>query len=170
MAQRIVTESQFPTFGNNPWVEGVSYNGKLVNKGSTEKGSLDGGPAVNVEIYFANKAELAEDYLSNLYEGVIEPWPSSMVDGYLKAFKAWSDVANITFKQALLPSQADIQYYNATFTDKTLLGSHQGINTLYPGGPKTGFPQVSFITSKFINGPTSKGSDFLETAIHEIGH
>ena len=170
MAQRIVTESQFPTFGNNPWVEGVSYNGKLVNKGSTEKGSLGGGPAVNVEIYFANKAELAEDYLSNIQEGVIEPWPNSMVDGYLKAFKAWSDVANITFKQALLPSQADIQYYNATFTKKDLLGSHQGINTLYPGGPKTGFPQVSFITSKFINEPKSKGSEFLETAIHEIGH
>ncbi len=170
MAQRIVTKSQFPTFGNNPWVEGVSYNGKLINKGSTEKGSLGGGPAVNVEIYFANKAELAEDYLSNISEGVIEPWPNSMVDGYLKAFKAWSDVANITFKQALLPSQADIQYYNATFTRENLLGSHQGINTLYPGGPKTGFPQVSFITSKFINEPKSKGSNFLETAIHEIGH
>lgn len=170
MAQRIVTESQFPTFGNNPWVEGVSYNGKLINKGSTEKGSLDGGPAVNVEIYFANKAELAEDYLSKLYEGVIEPWPNNMVDGYLKAFKAWSDVANITFKQALLPSQADIQYYNATFTTENLLGSHQGINTPYPEGPKTGFPQVSFITSKYTNNPTSKGSDFLETAIHESGH
>lgn len=170
MAQRIVTESQFPTFGNNPWVEGVSYNGKLVNKGSTEKGSLGGGPAVNVEIYFANKAELAEDYLSNIYKGVIEPWPNSMVDGYLKAFKAWSDVANISFKQALLPSQADIQYYNATFTNETLLGSHQGINTPYPGGPKTGFPQVSFITSNFINEQKSKGSEFLETAIHEIGH
>lgn len=141
MAQRIVTESQFPTFGNNPWVEGVSYNGKLVNKGSTEKGSLDGGPAVNVEIYFANKAELAEDYLSNIYKGVIEPWPNSMVDGYLKAFKAWSDVANISFKQALLPSQADIQYYNATFTNERLLGSHQGINTPYPDGPKTEFPR-----------------------------
>ncbi len=165
MAERIVTESQFPTFGNNPWVEGVSYNGKLVNKGSTEKGSLDGGPAVNVEIYFANKAELAADYLNKLYKGEIEPWPNSMVDGYLKAFKAWSDVANITFKQALLPSQADIQYYNATFTDKTLLGSHQGILS-----PNPGIPQVSFISSKFVNEPTSKGSDFLETAIHEIGH
>ena len=165
MAERIVTESQFPTFGNNPWVEGVSYNGKLVNKGSTEKGSLDGGPAVNVEIYFANKAELAADYLNKLYKGEIEPWPNSMVDGYLKAFKAWSDVANITFKQALLPSQADIQYYNATFTDETLLGSHQGILS-----PNPGIPQVSFISSKFVNEPTSKGSDFLETAIHEIGH
>ena len=165
MAERIVTESQFPTFGNNPWVEGVSYNGKLVNKGSTEKGSLDGGPAVNVEIYFANKAELPEDYMSTLYKGVIEPWSNSMVDGYLKAFKAWSDVANITFKQALLPSQADIQYYNATFTDETLLGSHQGILS-----PNPGIPQVSFISSKFVNEPTSKGSDFLETAIHEIGH
>ena len=68
MAERIVTASQFPTFGNNPWVEGVSYNGKLINKGSTEKGSLDGGPAVNVEIYFANKAELAEDYFKELSE------------------------------------------------------------------------------------------------------
>ena len=170
MAERIVTESQFPTFGNNPWVEGVSYNGKLVNKGSTEKGSLGGGPAVNVEIYFANKAELAEDYLNKLYKGEIDPWPNSMVDGYLKAFKAWSDVANITFKQALLPSQADIQYYNATFTDKSLLGSHQGINTPYPGGPKTGFPQVSFITSNYEFETKSKGSEFLETAIHEIGH
>ena len=170
MAERIVTASQFPTFGNNPWVEGVSYNGKLINKGSTEKGSLDGGPAVNVEIYFANKAELPEDYLSEIYKGVINPWSNSMVDGYLKAFKAWSDVANITFKQALLPSQADIQYYNATFTDERLLGSHQGINTLYPSGPKTGFPQVSFITSKYLNDSTSKGSDFLETGIHEIGH
>ena len=169
MAERIVTASQFPTFGNNPWVEGVSYNGKLVNKGSTEKGSLDGGPAVNVEIYFANKAELAEDYLSNIYKGVIEPWPNSMVDGYLKAFKAWSDVANISFKQALLPSQADIQYYNATFTDKLLLGSHQGIlSGILTQNP--GIPQVSFITSKFINEPKSKGSNFLETAIHEIGH
>lgn len=165
MAERIVTESQFPTFGNNPWVEGVSYNGKLVNKGSTEEGSLDGGPAVNVEIYFANKAELAADYLNKLYKGEIEPWQNSMVDGYLKAFKAWSDVANITFKQALLPSQADIQYYNATFTDETLLGSHQGILS-----PNPGIPQVSFISSKFVNEPTSKGSDFLETAIHEIGH
>jgi Ca2+-binding RTX toxin-like protein len=151
-------------------VEGVSYNGKLVNKGSTEKGSLGGGPAVNVEIYFANKAELAEDYLNKLYKGEIDPWPNSMVDGYLKAFKAWSDVANITFKQALLPSQADIQYYNATFTDKSLLGSHQGINTPYPGGPKTGFPQVSFITSNYEFETKSKGSEFLETAIHEIGH
>lgn len=170
MAERIVTESQFPTFGNNPWVEGVSYNAKLVNKGSTEKDSLDGGPAVNVEIYFANKAELPEDYLSKIYKGVINPWSNSMIDGYLKAFKAWSDVANITFKQALLPSQADIQYYNATFTDESLLGSHQGINTPYPFGPKTGFPQVSFITSKYLNDSTSKGSDFLETGIHEIGH
>ena len=169
MAQRIVTESQFPTFGNNPWVEGVSYNGKLVNKGSTEKGSLGGGPAVNVEIYFANKAELAEDYLSTLYKGVIEPWPNSMVDGYLKAFKAWSDVANISFKQALLPSQADIQYYNATFANELLLGSHQGIlSGILTQNP--GIPQVSFITSKFINEPKSKGSEFLETAIHEIGH
>ena len=169
MAQRIETESQFPTFGNNPWVEGVSYNGKLVNKGSTEKDSLDGGPAVNVEIYFANKAELPVDYLSEIYKGVINPWSNSMVDGYLKAFKAWSDVANITFKQALLPSQADIQYYNATFANELLLGSHQGIlSGILTQNP--GIPQVSFITSKFINEPKSKGSEFLETAIHEIGH
>jgi len=173
MAQRIVTESQFPTFGNNPWVEGVSYNGKLVNKGSTEKGSLDGGPAVNVEIYFANKAELAADYFEGLSKAMdvatIFPWPENMVKGYLDGFKTWSDVANIKFSQSALPAQADIQYYTSTFTDDTL-GSHQGINTLYPGGPKPGFPQVSFITSKYINKPTSKGSDFLETAIHEIGH
>ena len=44
------------------------------------------------------------------------------------------------------------------------------INTPYPDGPKTGFPQVSFITSNFINEQKSKGSEFLETAIHEIGH
>ena len=169
MAERIETSSQFPTFGNNPWVEGVSYNGKLVNKGSTEKGSLGGGPAVNIEIYFANKAELPEDYLSTLYKGVIEPWPNSMVDGYLKAFKAWSDVANISFKQALLPSQADIQYYNATFANELLLGSHQGIlSGILTQNP--GIPQVSFITSNFISEPKSKGSEFLETAIHEIGH
>ncbi|WP_461555735.1 bluetail domain-containing putative surface protein, partial [Synechococcus sp.] len=173
MAERIVTASQFPTFGNNPWVEGVSYNGKLINKGSTEKGSLGGGPAVNVEIYFANKAELAEDYFKELSKAsdvaTIFPWPENMVTGYLDGFKTWSDVANIKFSQSALPAQADIQYYTSTFTDNTL-GSHQGINTPYPDGPKTGFPQVSFITSNYINKPTSKGSDFLETAIHEIGH
>ncbi|MCX5929745.1 MAG: hypothetical protein NTY40_08445, partial [Synechococcus sp. LacPavin_0920_WC12_MAG_50_7] len=173
MAQRIVTASQFPTFGNNPWVEGVSYNGKLINKGSTEKGSLDGGPAVNIEIYFANKAELAADYFAEISKAndvaTIFPWPENMVKGYLDGFKTWSDVANIKFSQSALPAQADIQYYTSTFTDNTL-GSHQGINTLYPGGPKTGFPQVSFITSKFKDGPTLKGSSFFETTIHEIGH
>ena len=173
MAQRIVTASQFPTLGNNPWVEGVSYNGKLINKGSTEKGSLGGGPAVNVEIYFANKAELAKDYFEEITKAddvaTIIPWPENMVKGYLDAFKTWSDVANIKFSQSALSAQADIQYYTSTFTDDTL-GSHQGINTPYPNGPKTGFPQVSFITLDFINKPKSKGSNFLETAIHEIGH
>ena len=176
MADRIQLTNLFPTDGNNPWVEGVSYNGKLINNGSDEDNSrgngpsLGGGPSVQVQIYFANKAELPENYLSELYEGKINPWSDNMVNGYLKAFEKWSNVANITFKQTALPAQADIQYYNASFTDKLLLGSHQGINTPYPLGPKAGFPQVSFITSEYTNQPTSNGSNFLETAIHEIGH
>lgn len=160
--------SSLPTFGNNPWIDGVSYNGKLVNNLTTPVASLNGGSAVLVNIAFPSYAALPIEAIkasSKLITGIM-PWSDNLVSSYLNAFSEWSKVANIKFSVSD-PSSADIHYYRASFSDNNWAGSHQGILD-----PEQGFPQISVVNGNLYleNTPTARGAGFLQTAIHEIGH
>jgi len=73
--------SSLPTFGNNPWIDGVSYNGKLVNNLTTPVASLNGGSAVLVNIAFPSYAALPIEAIkasSKLITGIM-PWTDKPV-------------------------------------------------------------------------------------------
>jgi hypothetical protein len=160
--------SSLPTYGNNPWIDGVSYNGKLVNNQTTPEASLNGGSAVLVNIAFPSYPALPLESIKaaeELVTGII-PWSDNLVSSYLDAFSEWSKVANIKFSLSD-PASADIHYYRATYSTNDYAGAHQGILD-----PPQGFPQISVVNGNLYheNSPTGRGADFLTTAIHEIGH
>ena len=160
--------SSLPTYGNNPWIDGVSYNGKLVNNQTTPEASLNGGSAVLVSIAFPSYAALPIERIKaaqRLVTGIM-PWSDNLVSSYLDSFSEWSKVANIKFSVSD-PASADIHYYRTSYSDNNWAGSHDGILD-----PKPGFPQISVINGNLYreNTPTARGAGFLTTAIHEIGH
>lgn len=165
-----------PTYGNNPWIDGISYNGKLVNDGTSVWSSLDGGAAVEVNISFQNSEGANIDWSDTSSSNVQYPivaWNDNLIDAYMGAFESWENVANIKFNALDDSAQADIQYYKFAYPEsinkngRPLLGFHEGILT-----PIDGVPQMSAINANVygLDTSTRKGSGFLQTAIHEIGH
>ena len=174
-----------PTQGNNPWVDGVSYDGKLVNPSSDLYASLNHNPLKNVGIElgafiagvqdekpvevlisFVDDPTLPGSQQLATSVGPITPWTSNLKSAYLEAFKRWEEVANIRFTEVEQGNSTNIEYY-ILYQNSTTLGSHQGILE-----PAPGLPQTSWINSKDYSAttPTNPGSSFIETAIHEIGH
>jgi hypothetical protein len=175
-----------PTQGNNPWIDGVNYAGKLINANSDIISSLNFTPLKDVligvgaydpspqdkapvDILISFNDDPASPGYQNLASlGPINPWPSNLKDAYLKAFTLWENVANIRFTEVQEGNPTNIEYYLIKVnTGENVLGAHEGIFDPLPGDPQT-----SFINSIFYNERTNTdpGSSFLETAIHEIGH
>ena len=165
-----------PTYGSNPWIDGISYNGKLVNNGTSVWDSLDGGAAVEANISFENSKAANIDWndetnpLFNDFSNPTVAWSDNLIDAYMAAFRTWENVANIKFKKVDDSAEADIQYYIFGYPkseEEDTLGFHQGILD-----PVDGAPQMSGINANYYGSDTStrKGSSFLETAVHEIGH
>lgn len=179
-----------PTQGNNPWIDGINYDGKLYNENSDLIASINFNPLKNelidvggyapgplnekpveVLISFVDKPTLSGS--AKLAElGPLNGWPSNLKRAYLNAFEAWKEVANIEFTEVEEGSAANIEYYLISIDPSSgipqnVLGSHQGILD-----PPPGEPQTSWINAKFYNETTNTnpGYSFLETAIHEIGH
>jgi Ca2+-binding RTX toxin-like protein len=161
-----------PTMGNNPWVDGVTYNGKLVTNQTRPGDSLvPGASPVLVNVALPSEAKLPLSLIQES-DGMTErivPWTRNLMSAYLKAFSEWSRFANIKFTVSD-PSRADIQYYRAVYKPEENMwaGSHQKIESSIPQG----FPQISTINANHFNEttPVQKGKEFLNTAIHEIGH
>jgi len=181
-----------PTQGNNPWVDGVSYDAKLVNPGTelwssinfnniitTLEGfgllsnDLDGVESEPVEVSIAFVDEDINESSRGMEDdvGKINAWPAVLRDSYLEAFASWESVANIKFIEMGEAESVNIEYYLITITnddtDPNTLGAHQGILDA-----KAGQPQTSWINADYFDSSTNvePGSEFLETAIHEIGH
>lgn len=179
-----------PTQGNNPWVDGVNYDGKLYNKGSDlisslnfnplknyfiELGAYPAGPLnekpVEILVSFVDDPGLpGSEKVKNL--GQLNAWPSNLKNTYLKAFEAWREVANIEFAEVEEGTPANIEYFLINIDPSSgvpldVLGSHDGILD-----PPLDSPQTSWINANYFNDTTNSdpGYSFLEVAIHEIGH
>ena len=185
--------NQIPTLGSNPWVDGVSYDGKLFNPYTnvytsinfnqaknvyTELGfyptksqhstlalSEEGKP-VNISISFVSNPALPGSINETEGKGPLITWPENLKRGYLDAFKTMQDVANINIIEKVEGESVNIEYYLLNEESNTL-GAHNGILDA-----PDGLPQTSWINTKWYNETTqiTPGSSFLETAIHEIGH
>ena len=179
-----------PTQGNNPWVDGVNYDGKLFNKGSDIISSINFNPLKNylIEIGAYQAGVFNEKPVDILISFVDDPslpgsekvknlgqpnaWPSNLKNTYLKAFEAWQEVANIEFIEVQEGAPSNIEYFLISIDPSSgespnTLGSHDGILD-----PPLDGPQTSWINANFYNDTTNTdpGYSFLETAIHEIGH
>ena len=137
--------NQIPTQGNNPWVDGVSYDGKLfnpytnfytsINFNKTKKAlfelngyqPLDDEKPVNILISFVSNKELPGSI--NLAENtkdlqdpgstglLVTPWPEKLRVGYLEAYKTIQDVANINIVEKGEEDNVNIQYFLADTTN-----------------------------------------------------
>ncbi len=184
---RLLTQilNQIPTQGNNPWIDGVNYDAKLINPDSDIFTSINFNQAK--EAYFdlgfltpkdndGQPVEISISFVSEPTQpgaikyigrgGSIEPWSNNLRTSYLQAYKAWEDVANIKITEKQEEEDVNIQYYRLN-TPSEALGAHQGILSA-----KEGQPQTSWINARKYNDETATnpGSSFLEVAIHEIGH
>ena len=167
---------QLPTRGTNPWVDGISYGAKLINPGTNIYSSINHSPyktlllnaGLDIGTGGVGDEEPVEVRFSFNEDASTDKWTDNLKEAYRSAFQAWSKVANIRFTEVSQDSNSsDITYYRK-YEKSTTLGAHQGL--LDQKDPAK--PYTSWINSMYYgeNTPTQKGSGFLETAIHEIGH
>ena len=186
--------NQIPTQGNNPWIDGVSYDAKLINPYTNLFSSINHNPAkesivnlgidfgvlnvdpnsekpVEISISFISDPALPGALQQSQSTGNVIPWPDNLKSAYLEAFKSWQDIANIDITEKREGENVNIEYYLLDITNpdipSAVLGAHDGILDT-----PEGLPQTSWINANQYNNTTTTkpGSDFLETAVHEIGH
>ena len=184
-----------PTYGNNPWIDALSYDSKLVNNktdiwdslNAANNTILNDAKAVKINVHFANKINL-EDIEKEKAEKIRSgSWSNEMIKLIQSAFESWENVANLKFKEVKSIENADFVYYTYKSKYKDRTASHdppsknhaKSHNQLPRSdsnwGPVAEYqePQYAFFNKnifKRTNTDQQRGSKINYLLIHEIGH
>ena len=183
-----------PTYGNNPWIDALSYDSKLVNDKTDIWNSLNvdnnnvlnDAEAVKINVHFADKLDLKNvSREANKNKSESESWSNEMVKLIKSAFQTWENVANLKFKEVGSINNADFVYYTYKTNDNTIAShetpsknhakDHHQPNNDSKLGPilENQDPQFAFFNKKYIQNLSKeqrKGSNINYLLIHEIGH
>jgi hypothetical protein len=173
------------TLGNNPWLDGISYNARW-------RSSNKGGTKIN--IYFLGRSDkpkdLGVDEVANrLTDATFRGWINnrpyddisiSQQNTINSAYRAWQSVCDIKFKFVSDPTIADIyvaaaNYNNAGVSDSggRLFAQHQSLidDALFEGRTRaSATPVIMEFNSDFFYNQPSDSNLFYFTILHEIGH
>lgn len=183
------------TQGNNPWVDGVTYNAQWQKD--------DWSKPVRLRVNFLQPRQFSDiSRLPNVEANTSNPtpygwdsndpvsvFPKPVQRTYLQAYQAWSDVALIGAKPIKKALKSDVIFTLANYNNNGFLsgdsgpqlqGSHEGLlrrgKNGYEAKPST-IPLISDANAYEIQrelkpggSGVGPGSSFFGTAIHEIGH
>ena len=183
-----------PTYGNNPWIDALSYDSKLVNDKTDIWSSLNvdnnnilnDAEAVKINVHFADNLDLKNiSREAEKNRSKSESWSNKMIKLIKSAFQTWENVANLKFKEVGSINNADFVYYTYKTNSNTIAShetpsknhakDHRQPNNDSKLGPilKNQDPQYAFFNKKYIQNLSKKqrkGSEINYLLIHEIGH
>jgi hypothetical protein len=125
----------------------------------------------NIKVYFVGDASVVAPQDEHF---TAKAWTQDEIDAAMKAYGAWSDVANVHFTQVSDPSQADFFMFKApqdVFPDGAL--AHWDVGG---GTAQVGLQDYQIKGAGVFNADTTEwtnqqlGGDGFLTLVHEIGH
>lgn len=167
------------TLGTNPWVDALFYPAQW-----GDNFSISAGEQVGEYLYFFSSPEdegsprFADKFQDESYLGWtgLAPIGEAYKKAYRAAHQAWTDVTNLTFREAEAFDGANIVIANVFYNNQgnsvfgVYLGAHQGLvdrqtGDLYP------LPLVTETNAYPLeNEDLGPGHSFFATALHETGH
>lgn len=164
-----------PTYGNNPWIDSLSYNSKIVNKNTDVWDSLNVNlnrlghhvEPVKIRVYFAGKQDQIEGIKT-------ANWSKQSIKLIKSVMGEWQNVANIRFPITSSMHNADFIYYTSddldqiayhespSKTNSNLTNTDRKHEAQYAGFNKSYLDAIKY--------NKKKGSEANHALIHEIGH